>query len=211
MTHTTTSETRAAPGPTRRTLLATGGAALGALMLPRASGAQTLAEARALIDAAVSDVTRIINSGRSEAAMIAELQGVFERYGDVPTIARSALGPAARSASPAQLAAYTEAFSGYMARKWGSQFRTFIGGRVIVTGGRPVQSFFEVISISELRGMAPFEVRWHVSDRSGRNLFFNMLIEGVNLLATERVEMGAMLERRRGDLNAMIADLRTAG
>jgi len=211
LTHTTTSDDRAAGLLTRRKTLALGVAALGAIGLPRPGSAQTLVEARALIDAAVADVTQIINSGRSEAAMIAELRRVFERYGDVPTIARSALGPVARTASSAQLAAYTDAFSGYMARKWGSQFRTFIGGRVIVTGGRPVQSFFEVISTSELRGMAPFEVRWHVSDRSGRNLFFNMLIEGVNLLATERVEMGAMLERRRGDLNAMIADLSTAG
>jgi phospholipid transport system substrate-binding protein len=54
-------------------------------------------------------------------------------------------------------------------------------------------------------------VRWHVSDRSGRQLFFNMIIEGVNMLATERTEIGAMLDRRRGDLEAMIADLRRAG
>ena len=179
--------------------------------LPGQALALTLAEARTLIDEAVAEVTAVINSGRNEAQMIADFERIFRQYGDVPTIARSALGPPARTATPAQMAAFTDAFAGYMARKWGRQFRSFIGGRVRVTGGRPVQSFFEVISISELRGHAPFEVRWHVSDRSGRHLFFNMIIEGVNLLATERVEMGAMLERRRGNLDQMIADLRRAG
>ena len=62
-----------------------------------------------------------------------------------------------------------------------------------------------------LRGRAPFEVRWHVSDRSGRALFFNLIIEGVNLLAAERQEVGTMLERRGGNLDRMIQDLQRAG
>ena len=57
------------------------------------------------------------------------------------------------------------------------------------------------------KGEAPFDVRWQVSDKSGRPLFFNIIIEGVNMLATERTEIGAMLDRQGGDLDAMIAVL----
>jgi len=74
-----------------------------------------------------------------------------------------------------------------------------------------VQSYWEVISTMTMRGWAPFEVRWQVSDRSGRHLFFNLIIEGVNLLAAERQEIGSMLERRGGNLDRMIQDLRSAG
>ena len=49
-----------------------------------------------------------------------------------------------------------------------------------------------------------------VSDNAGRDLFFNMKIEGVNLLLTERTEIGAMIDRRGGDIDAMIQDLRSA-
>ena len=59
-----------------------------------------------------------------------------------------------------------------------------------------------------LRGQSPFEVTFHVSDRSGRDLFFNMFIEGVNLLLTERTEIGAMIDRNGGDIDKMIADLK---
>jgi phospholipid transport system substrate-binding protein len=38
-----------------------------------------------------------------------------------------------------------------------------------------------------------------------------MFIEGVNLLLAERTEIGAMLDRRKGDLDHLTADLRTAG
>ena len=62
-----------------------------------------------------------------------------------------------------------------------------------------------------MRGEAPFEVRWHVSDRSGQHKFFNLIIEGVNLLSAERQEIGAMLERRRGSIDQLVQDLGRAG
>lgn len=173
--------------------------------------AMSQAEARALIDRVMGDVHGIINSGHAEARMLRDFEALFDRYGDIPVIARSALGPPARGASPAQLSAFTEAFRGYMARKYGRQFRRFIGAQAEVTGARQVQSHWEVISTMTMRGEAPFEVRWHVSDRSGRHLFFNLVIEGVNLLAAERQEIGAMLERRGGNVERMIQDLRSAG
>jgi phospholipid transport system substrate-binding protein len=186
-----------------------GFAALAALPLPVA--AMTEAEANALIGRVMNDIQGIINSGESEARMIQRFEGIFDSYGDVPIIARSALGPPARAASDSQLRAFAEAFRGYLSRKYGRQFRQFIGASVEVTGAREMRSFWEVDSTMQLRGRAPFEVRWHVSDRSGSNRFFNLIIGGVNVLAAERQEIGTMLERRGGDLNRMIEDLRQAG
>ena len=62
----------------------------------------------------------------------------------------------------------------------------------------------------QVQGEAPFEVRWQVSDKSGKNLFFNIIIEGVNMLASERAEVGAMLDKRKGDIDGLIGDLQTA-
>ncbi len=72
-----------------------------------------------------------------------------------------------------------------------------------------MKSYYEVISTAYLQGERPFEVRWHVSDRAGRNLFFNIIIEGVNMLSSERTEIGALLDQRGGDLDRLIADLPT--
>jgi phospholipid transport system substrate-binding protein len=195
----------------RRHALSAGLAAAALAAGVRPALALDAAQARQLIDAVVADINRVINSGRSESAMYGEFERLFVRYADVPTIARSTLGPDARQASARQMAAFTEAFTGYMARKYGARFREFIGGQIVVRDARPVQSFFEVQAVAELRGQAPFAVTFLVSDRSGQDKFFDLLIEGISLLKTERTEIGAMLDRRRGDIDALVQDLRTAG
>ncbi|MBN8632158.1 MAG: ABC transporter substrate-binding protein [Rhodobacterales bacterium] len=171
--------------------------------------ALTADAAKTLVDKTVGDINSIINSGKSEAAMLKDFEKLFSRYADVPAIARSVLGTAARSASKGQLSAYTKAFQGYLSRKYGRRFREFQGGKIEVADARAVKSYFEVISTAHLKGEAPFEVRWHVSDKSGKSLFFNIIIEGVNMLASERTEMGALLDQRGGDLDKLIADLKT--
>lgn len=188
------------------------GFALGsvALALPLPSLALTVDDAREMIGKAVAEINTTIASGKSQSAMFVDFERIFSRYADVPTIARSALGVAAKKASAAQMASFTKAFQGYISRKYGSRFREFIGGSIEVTDARPIKSYYEVISVAHLKGQAPFDLRWHVSDKSGRNLFFNIIIEGVNMLASERTEIGAMLDKRGGNIDKLIADLKTA-
>ena len=166
-------------------------------------------QARALIDKVVADVNAVISSGKSESAMFKDFERIFASYADVATIGRSALGPAAKQASAAQMSAFTKAFQGYISRKYGRRFREFIGGTIEVTDSKPVKSFFEVVSVAHLQGEAPFDLRWHVSDKSGKNLFFNIIIEGVNMLAAERTEIGAIMDKNGGDIDKTIAQLKT--
>ncbi|MEH7827946.1 MlaC/ttg2D family ABC transporter substrate-binding protein [Gemmobacter denitrificans] len=184
------------------------GAALS--MLPQSAAALDLASARALIDRAIGDVNSVINSGKSEQAMYGDFERIFAKYADVAAIARSALGPAARSASPAQMKAFTKAYQTYVSRKYGRRFREFIGGKIEVVDAKPLKSYFEVISVAKLQGEAPFDLRWHVSNKSGRDLFFNIIIEGVNMLASEREEIGNLLKKQKGDIDALIGALATA-
>ncbi|PTE22089.1 ABC transporter [Cereibacter changlensis JA139] len=166
--------------------------------------------ARNLVTRAIDEVNRIINSGRSEQQMYGDFERMFVQYADVPAIARTALGVAGRGASRAEMAAFTKAYQGYISRKYGSRFREFIGGEIKVTDARPLKSSVEVISTAYLRGEAPFELRWHVSDKGGKPMFFNIIIEGVNMLASERTEIGAMLDRQRGSIAGLTEALKTA-
>ncbi|MBL3607391.1 MlaC/ttg2D family ABC transporter substrate-binding protein [Rhodovulum sulfidophilum] len=205
----------AASAPTRRSLLLTGLAAGAALTVTGLTSGRAFAlttdEASQLIDRVIGDINRVINSGKSEAQMFPEFERIFSRYADVPVIARSVLGVAARQASQAQLNAFTQAFQGYIARKYGRRFREFIGGEIKVNEARQVKTFYEVKTTALLRGQSPVEVVFLVSDRSGKDKFFNIFIEGVNMLASERTEIGAMLDKRRGDIGALTRDLRSAG
>jgi phospholipid transport system substrate-binding protein len=194
----------------RRSVLA-GASALAALSFAPRAFALTEDQARSLITKAVAEINTAINSGQSNSAIYRSFEGIFKKYADVPTIARSALGPPARSASSAQMRSFTSAFSGYMSRKYGKRFREFAGGTVEVTGARKVKNFQEVRAVAKLPGQSAFNVSFMVSDRSGSDKFFDLLIEGISLLKSERAEIGAMLDKRGGNIDALIGDLKKAG
>ena len=184
----------------------------GAAMIPlRPAMALDANSAQAMIQQAVTQVYAVINSGQPPAQMYRQFETIFSQYADVDIIARTVLGPAARQASGPQFAAYKQAFQGYMGRKYGKRFREFVGGKVEVGDARPLKSYYAVRSTAYLNGRAPMEVEWHVSDKGGGVRFFNIIIEGVNMLASERAEMSAMLARRKGDIAALTADLQQAG
>jgi phospholipid transport system substrate-binding protein len=170
----------------------------------------TEAGARDLVNRVVGELNSIIESGKSDSAILRDLEKLFVRYADVNIMAVYALGSDGRSATASQKQAFTEAFKGYIARKYGKRFREFIGGQVQVESSREIRSGYEIRTTVFMRGESPFDVSFHVSDRSGQNRFFNIFIEGVNLLLTERTEIGAMLDRRGGDINALISDLKAS-
>ncbi len=195
----------------RRRFVATALTGMTVAALPLPAFALTEEQAKQLVNSVVADITRIIDSGKSENAMLRDFQKIFVQYGDVPIMARYALGADARTASSAQLRQFTKAFEGYISRKYGRRFREFIGGEVTVRNARKIKTGYEVRTSVKLRGSSPFEVTFLVSDKSGRGKFYNMFIEGVNLLLTERTEIGAMLDARGGDLNRLIKDLKKTG
>jgi phospholipid transport system substrate-binding protein len=188
----------------RRTFIA---AALATGLMPVRAIALTTGQARSLVDRIVGDINSVIGSGASETAMIRQFEQIFADYADVPIIARSALGNPWRSASDAQRRAYVGAFQSYMAKKYGRRFREFIGGRIEITDAKTVPNGIEVHANALLQGQAPYNVSFVISDGSGAPKFINMFIEGISMILSERTEIGAMLDRRRGDINGLIADL----
>ncbi len=193
----------------RRAVLSGLGLGAGLLALPRAAFAIDANAAAGLVNQLVAEINAVIASGRSEQAMYGEFARIFDRYADVPRIAVTALGRLPQRPSQDQLRRYVTAFRTYIARKYGSRFREFIGGEIIVESvGRPYGNFVDVRTTVYLRGEDPFRVDFKMSDRSGRLLFEDMVIEGVNMLDQETTEIRAMLDRRGGDIEGLIADLR---
>ena len=189
---------------TRRSLFAVAAASA---VFPHAALALSTAQATTLVDALVGDINKVIGSGKSEAAMISDFETIFDTYADVPIIARTALGSDWRRATDSQRARFVTAFRSYVASKYGRRFREFIGGRIEVREAATVPNGVEVRAMAVLQGQSPFEVSFVISDGSGRPKFINLFIEGINMITSERTEIGSMLDRRRGDIDGLITDL----
>ncbi|MGR3289681.1 MAG: MlaC/ttg2D family ABC transporter substrate-binding protein [Paracoccaceae bacterium] len=187
----------------RRSILLTG--LVGLLLTSSPVFAFSTSKAQKLIEGVVGDINSIINSGKSEASMLQDFEGIFSKYADGARIGQLVLGPASRAATAAQRKNFADAFQTYIARKYGRRFREFIGGRIEVTGAKAIKSFYEVTTVALLSGEAPFEIQFVVADKNGR--FIDMKIEGISLIKAERLEIGSMLDKRRGNIDQLIADL----
>lgn len=187
---------------TRRTFVASAAA-----VVATPAFAVSQSAARGLVDGLVAEVNGVIASGASESAMLNQFEGIFDRYADVATIARYVLGVEARNASSGQLGSWTNAYKTYVARKYGRRFREFIGGQIVVQSARDLPRGVEVRTTAVLQGQSPFQVDFHVEDNRGRPLFFNIVIEGINMLLSERTEILAQLDARGGDLDRLIREL----
>ncbi len=193
---------------TRRAFSALATAAAAFAAAP-AAAAISDSEAQAFVRSLVDDIQRVINSGESQSAILSDFERLLERYADVPTIARYVLGPPARGASQSDMNAYIDAFSTYIARKYGRRFQEFIGGTVTVQRARQDRNGIVVVeSVADLRGEQPFAVDFHLSDRSGSTRVFNVIIEGVNMLTTERAEVGALYDQAGRDVGQLAQRLR---
>ncbi len=197
--------------PTRRSVVL--GLVATSAMLPLATPAFALSEGQATshVTKLVTAINKVIASGKSESRMIKDFEKIFVKYSDVKYLASYALGVEGRRASAGQKRAFAKAFQGYIARKYGKRFRAFIGGRLDVQSTKTVKRHIEVKAMARLKGQAPFDVTFFISDKSGKPLFYNMYIEGINMLLTERTEIGAMLDKRKGNIDQLIKDLKTAG
>jgi phospholipid transport system substrate-binding protein len=164
-------------------------------------------QADKLISSLVKDINTIINSQKPPTFMYLDFKSVLTKYADTKIMSQKVLGIDWRRATIRQRQDFQKAFELYLSRKYGKRFREFLGGEIIVTKSRKVNSVFEVVSIVQLDGQAPFEVRWLVANKDGTPKMFNLFIEGINVSSSEKTEIGAMLDKRRGNIDELITHL----
>lgn len=188
---------------TRRGLLAGAAAYAVAFTASPAFAAMSSRDAVNHVSRLVDDIFKVINGNANEARRLRAFEALLLQYADVDIMARSALGAAARQASAAEMRAYTAAFSGYISRKYGRQFSEFIGGEIIVGKASEAQRGYVVESTARLKGRQPMEVLWQISDASGAVKIFNLYVEGISLLTTEREEIGLLLDQSGGKIGTL--------
>lgn len=206
--------------PTRRSIL-TGGTtlalgtglsfALPAAFVTRPAYALSPDAARSHVEEAVEAVLSLVRASGDAASKASKLAAVLERYAAMPQIARFAAGLAWRDMNSAQQGQYTEAFLHFLSTVYARRFGEYAGQTVTVGGvsdsGKRGLTVSSTVSQS---GGQPILVDWLVTDRPGRIVIADIVIEGVSLLITQREEIAAMLSARQGNIDKLIADLAAA-
>jgi phospholipid transport system substrate-binding protein len=190
---------------------------IGALALTAAgalggrAGALTKEDAAEYVREAIDEVLALVRSTDSAEAMAPKLRDLLEKRAALPQIAKFAAGRTWREMNESQRERFVDAFAAFVSSVYARRFQDYSGETVsvgeVVDAGR--KGLLVTTRVSQMEGQ-PVVVEWLVSDRPGRVVIADIVIEGVSLLVTQREEIAAMLEKRGGDVDKLISDLAAA-
>ena len=192
----------------RRTLIAgLSGVALSAIAQP--AMAVSKQAARSHIETTVREIVAILNKAAGGPVGAPALRKVMARRSNMARIAQFCAGRAWRDMNAGQRRRYIDAFAHYISVTYARRFNDFSGtpeitvGRIVDAGSKGVL----VASPIAMPNGKRYGVEWLVSDRSGTVEIVDLVIERISLAATQRDEIGAMLDKRGGNIDALIKTL----
>ena len=138
-----------------------------------------------------------------------ELEKLFQKYVDIPIIARAVLGKSWRNANANQKAKFVNAFKNYVSIKYGRQFSEFRGTTLEIVKSRDTLTKAGVLvsTVVVVPGSTSLKVVWQVSDGSGSLKLIDLRVEGISMLSTERQEFRSRLKKFNGSLDKLILEI----
>ena len=151
----------------------------------------------------------IISQNSSENSKKKSLLNLFDRYADVPIIARAVLGSPWRKLNQNERSSFINAFRKYLAKKYTAQFSEFLGAEMLIEKSRDSGGKAGIMVETRLLmpGSAPIKVGWQVSDASGVFKMIDVKIEGISLLTTERGEIRNQYSKEGNSIKKLIDSL----
>jgi len=193
----------------RRRAVGAMGAALATVALSGPVFALTGGAAAAFIARLIAKLQQVSRNGTVDAAMLTGVEGLLDSFSDVGVIARSSLGVAWRSASDDEKARYRKVFRRYLARKYSRVFLKYRISELVISATRKVTSGYMVSSFVRLDDGTTYGIDWQVISIAGRTVMLNLTVEGISMLATERKEIAALLDKNGNRIDRLIAALAT--
>ena len=186
----------------------------GSLAMASPASAQ-IAPAESYVSANVQKGLTILNNHNiPDAERRAEFRDFLTSLTDLRRIAMFTLGSARRTATPAQVDSFVDAFRNYAVAVYESRLKAYAGQYLKVVGGSehgPGDYIVRTVLVdptgrTEQQG-EPIEVDFRVDGSVGRFVVIDAAIAGVWLALEERDQFTAFLEENNENLGALISHL----
>ncbi len=192
--------------PTRRFVLATACALVALVALRQPVMAQGEGAA-AFVRTNAEKILQLAPTAENDPAARQDLLTLVNQVLDVDGIARFALGPYARQATPAQMQAYLTVFhqvisNGVTARLAAYADARFTIGRTEDEGGDTL-----VATTISRPGNPAADVNWLVGTEGGSMKILDVIAEGTSLRTTERSDYTSYLQNHGGSVDALVMAL----
>lgn len=176
------------------------------------AGAATPPEA--FVQANVQRGLTILNDhGLADAQKRSQFRDFLTGLTDIHRIAVFTLGAAKRTASPADVDAFVNAFRDYAVAVYESRLSAYSGQTLKVTGstdrapGDTIVSTVLVDPTAKSEGSQPIQVDFRVLNDGGKFVVIDVSIAGVWLAIEERDQFSAFLEQNNDSVPALVSHL----
>jgi phospholipid transport system substrate-binding protein len=158
-----------------------------------------------LIDQGVQILRNTADPGRK-----AKFREFITQYADVRKTARFTLGNYARTAAPADVDAFVDAFKDYAVAIYETQLDKYKGESLKVVGSvdnKPGDYIVKTV-VKGGSGSDAMRIDFRMSGGSGAYKFYDISVEGAWLGISQQEQFKSFLEQNRGSVPALTADLK---
>lgn len=147
-------------------------------------------------------LSTISNNALSKSQKQARLDRMFSENVDIPWVARFVMGRYWKQASEAQKAQYLKEYEKFLVKHYTSRFTDYTSGSFTITGVKESGEGEYTVGM-ELKGSKknepPVLVDYRVRAQSGGFKVFDIVVEGVSLITTQRSEFAAVISNHSID------------
>ncbi|HJO88205.1 MAG: ABC transporter substrate-binding protein [Alphaproteobacteria bacterium] len=158
---------------------------------------------------------RAINALTEEGLPTKELRSrfgkLYEEGFDSPAIGRFVLGRYWKKASKEERKKFQDLFNTFVVQTYAAKFRHYGGETFMVTGSRQSAggSTFVISSkVEQPGGGPPIVLSWRVSESDDAYKIYDITVEGVSMVVTQRSEFTSVIRSGGGKVEALIDALR---
>ncbi|HEY7978643.1 MAG TPA: ABC transporter substrate-binding protein [Rhizomicrobium sp.] len=187
-------------------------AAIVAIAMPFAA-ARGATPAEDFVQANVQKGLTILNSGGSKEQKREQFRSFLLGLTDLKRVADYTLGPVKNSTSPADLAAFEDAFREYAFAVYESEFTKYSGQTLKVTGSvqRKADDFLVstvLIDPHAAKGSDPITVDFRIFGSPGHFTIADIIVLGLDLAITEQDDFSSFLSQNNNSVKALTANLK---
>lgn len=164
--------------------------------------AETVADAKTFVTQVGNEVLDVLNdSSLTVEGKRTRLEGLFERVVDIQWVGRFVLGKHWRSLNDEQQTEYVEAYRKFLIANYVSRFTEYSGEKfnIQLAEQRRSGEYMVRMNIVRPQGQAPVVVDYMIREAGDTFRVFDIIVEGVSMIATQRSEFGAVVSRNGVD------------
>ena len=153
-------------------------------------------------------ITNLTGDGLNDAQREEKLRGILRSYFDVNSIGKWVLGRHWRKANAAERTEYLRLLEDLIVSTYALRFKSYSNEKIKLTGIASRGQTAIVKSVIERGDQQSVRVDWRVTYPDGQYKIFDIVVEGVSMIQTQRSEFSSVIRRNGGKISGLIATLK---